>query len=44
MTGIVISFWANIKKFEATDIKKFNSTVSKLFCAFGIAFILLDVP
>ncbi len=37
-------FWANAEMFEVTDVKKYNSAVAKLFCAFGIVFILLGLP
>ena len=31
-----VGFWANVKMFEVTDVKKYNAAVGKLFCAFGI--------
>lgn len=37
-------FWANIKTFEVTDIKKYNAAAAKLFCTFGAVFILLGLP
>lgn len=39
-----VGFWANAKMFEVTDVKKYNSAVAKLFCAYGIVFILLGLP
>ncbi len=39
-----VGFWANANMFEVTDIKKYNCAVAKLFCIFGIIFILLGVP
>ncbi len=39
-----MGFWANSEMFEVTDAKKYNSAVAKLFCAFGIVFILLGLP
>lgn len=39
-----VVFWANVKMFEVTDVKKYNAAVGKLFCAFGIVFIVLGLP
>lgn len=39
-----MGFWANAEMFEVTDIKKYNGAVAKLFCVFGIVFIILGVP
>lgn len=39
-----VGFWANIKLFEVTDIKKYNTAIAKLFCGFGFVFILLGLP
>lgn len=39
-----IGFWANAEMFEVTDIKKYNGAVAKLFCVFGIVFIILGFP
>lgn len=39
-----MGFWANEKMFEVTDIKKYNAAVGKLFCAFGVIFIILGLP
>lgn len=39
-----VGFWANAKVFEVTDIKKYNAAAAKLFCAYGIVFILLGLP
>lgn len=37
-------FWANVKTFEVTDVKKYNLAVAKLFCTFGAAVVILGVP
>lgn len=39
-----IGFWANVKAFEVTDIKKYNAAMAKLFCTFGIVLMVLGVP
>lgn len=39
-----VGFWANAKMFEVTDIKKYNASVGKLFCAYGIVFIISGFP
>lgn len=39
-----IAFWGNKKMFEVTDIRKYNHAMSKLYCAYGIIFILLGLP
>lgn len=39
-----MGFWANAEMFEVTDMKKYNSAVGKLFCAFGVVLILLGLP
>ena len=37
-------FWANAEMFQVIDLKKYNRAVGKLFCAFGIVFIILGLP
>ncbi len=39
-----MGFWANVKVFEVTDLKKYNTAMAKLFCTFGIVFILFGLP
>ncbi len=39
-----MGFWANAQMFEVTDIKKYNRAVAKLFCGFGVVFVLLGLP
>ena len=39
-----MGFWANAKVFEVNNVKKYNSAVGKLFCVFGVVFILLGLP
>lgn len=37
-------FWANANMFEVHDVKKYNYAMGKLWCAFGIVFIMLGIP
>lgn len=37
-------FWANVKMGKVTEIKKYNRAVGKLFCVYGVLFILLGLP
>ena len=37
-------FWANSKMFEVNDVKKYNHAMGKLWCLFGIVFIVLGIP
>lgn len=39
-----VGFWANMKMFEVTDIKKYNRAVGKLFCAYGMVLVILGIP
>ena len=39
-----IGFWGNKKMFEVTDIRKYNHTMSKLYVAHDIVFILPGLP
>ena len=39
-----VGFWANAKMFEVNDVKGYNHAVGKLWCVFGIVFILLSLP
>ena len=39
-----VGFWSNTKMFEVNDVKRYNRAVGKLWCAFGIVFILLSLP
>lgn len=39
-----IGFWANSKMFEVNDTRKYNYAMGKLWCAFGIVFVLLGLP
>jgi len=36
-----IGFWANAEMFQVTDVGKYNRAICKLFCIFGIIFIML---
>lgn len=37
-------FWANAETFPVNDVKSYNKAVGKLWCIFGIIFILLGIP
>ncbi len=39
-----VGFWANVKMFPVTDIKKYNNATGKLFICYGAIFILLGTP
>lgn len=39
-----IGFWANVKMFQVTDVKKYNRAMCILFCIMGVVFILLGFP
>ncbi|MDE6024924.1 MAG: hypothetical protein K2G45_05660 [Lachnospiraceae bacterium] len=39
-----IGFWANVKMFEVNDIRQYNNAMGKLWCSFGILFIVLGLP
>lgn len=39
-----VGFWANVKMFEVTDVRKYNKAMCKLFCVLGVVFVFLGVP
>ncbi len=39
-----VGFWANVKMFPVTDMKKYNHAAGKLFICYGAIFILLGTP
>ena len=39
-----VGFWANAEMFEVNDMKGYNHAMGKLWCVFGIVFILLSTP
>lgn len=39
-----MGFWANAEMFEVTDVKKYNRAMGKLFCTYGVVFMLLGLP
>lgn len=39
-----IGFWANVKMFQVTDVKKYNRAMCVLFCTMGVIFIILGLP
>lgn len=42
--AVPFSFWANAEVFEVNDVKAYNRAVGKLWCVFGIVFVLLGFP
>ena len=42
--AVSFSFWANAKMFEVNDVGAYNRAVGKLWCAFGVVFVLLGFP
>lgn len=43
---VPFGFWANskINTFSVIDVKSYNRALGKLWCVFGIVFILLGIP
>lgn len=41
---VAFGFWANTDMFPVSDIKAYNRAVGKLWCIYGIIFILLGTP
>lgn len=39
-----VGFWANAEMFDVEDYQKYNYAVGKLFCVYGIVFIVLGLP
>lgn len=39
-----VGFWANVKMFQVTDVRKYNFATGKLFLVYGAVFILLGLP
>lgn len=37
-------FWANAETFPVEDVASYNRAVGKLWCVFGIIFIILGLP
>ncbi|MDE6202402.1 MAG: hypothetical protein K2G19_02875 [Lachnospiraceae bacterium] len=37
-------FWANAEMFQVKDVKAYNRAVGRLWCIFGIVFVLLGLP
>lgn len=41
---VAFGFWSNAKMFPVKNVKAYNRAVGKLWCVFGIVFILLGLP
>lgn len=39
-----VGFWSNAKVYEVNDVRKYNHAVGKLWCAFGVVFVILSTP
>lgn len=37
-------FWANAKMFSVNNVRAYNRAVGKLWCVYGIVFLLLGIP
>lgn len=37
-------FWANAEQFPVADVRAYNKAVGKMWCVYGIVFILLGIP
>lgn len=37
-------FWANAEMFPVEDVRSYNRALGRLWCVFGIVFILLGLP
>lgn len=40
----IFGFWANVETFPVEDVKGYNRALGKLWCGYGVIFILLGVP
>ena len=43
-TAKAFGFWANADVFPVEDVKSYNQALGKMWCVFGIIFILLGLP
>ena len=42
---VPVGFWANVKEPpQVTDVKSYHKALGKLFCGYGIIFLLLGLP
>lgn len=42
---VPVGFWANVKELpQVTDVKSYHKALGKLFCGYGIIFLLLGLP
>lgn len=41
---VAFGFWANADMFPVEDVKAYNRAVGKLWCVFGVVFVLLGLP
>ena len=37
-------FWSNVKTYEISDVRHYNIAMGKLWCVFGLLFIVLGLP
>lgn len=42
--ALPFGFWANADMFEVSDVKAYNRALGKLWCVFGMVFVLLGIP
>lgn len=41
---VAFGFWANAEVFPVNNVKRYNRALGKLWCIFGIVFIILGLP
>ena len=41
---VAFGFWANSGTFPVKDVKSYNRAVGKLWCVFGVVFLILGLP
>lgn len=41
---VAFGFWANTEVFPVNNVKRYNRALGKLWCIFGIVFIILGLP
>ena len=39
-----VGFWSNAKVYKVNDVRKYNHAVGKLWCTFGVVFVVLSTP
>lgn len=42
--AVPFGFWANAEVFKVNDVRGYNHAVGRLWCVFGVVFVLLGFP